>query len=134
MIPAVREWLNSVSNQVIGAALEVHRELGPGLLESAYEICLAVAIREAGLKVERQKPQAVAFRGKVLDCGYRLDLVVEDALVVEIKAIGEVLPVHCAQLLSYLRFSGYKVGLLFNFNVKWFARDGIKRIVNGLPE
>jgi len=127
------ERLNGLTEQIIGAAIEVHRALGPGLLESAYEACLAYELQERGLKVERQVPLPVVYKGVRIDCGYRLDLVVENAVVVEIKAVDSLAPVHQAQLLSYLKLSGYKVGLLINFNVK-VLRDGIRRLVSHFPD
>ena len=128
-----KERLNHLSNRVIGAALRVHNELGPGMLESAYEACLMYELVDQGLNVERQKPVPVVYRGRRLDCGYRIDLLVEDALIVEVKAIERLEKVHSAQLRSHLRFSERKLGLLINFNVK-SLRDGLKRIVNGFPE
>lgn len=127
------EDLNRITESVIGAAIEVHRALGPGLLESAYEACLSFELTQRGLKVEQQKPLPVIYRGVKLDCGYRLDLVVEDAVIVEIKAVDRLAPIHEAQLLSYLRLSGYKVGLLLNFNVR-VLKYGIRRLVNNFPD
>ena len=124
--------LNSITEGVIGAAIAVHRALGPGLLESAYEACLAFELRERGLKVEQQKQLPVVYRKVNLDCGYRLDLVVEDAVVVEIKAVEHLAPIHEAQLLSYLRLADKRVGLLINFHVK-VLKDGVRRIVNDFP-
>ena len=128
-----REKLDNITDSIIGGAIEVHRALGPGLLESAYEACLAFELVGHGLKVERQKPLPVVYRDVKLDCGYRLDLLVEEAVIVEIKAVDRLLPVHQAQLLSYLRLSGTRVGLLINFNVK-VLKDGIRRMVNGFPQ
>ena len=130
----MRERLNSVTEQIIGAALAVHRELGPGMLESAYEACLAFEIADRGLSVERQKPLPLVYRGVRLDCGFRVDLLVEDLVVVEVKSIGRLEPVHGAQVLSYLRMLKRKVGLVINFNVQWLVRDGIRRKVNDFPE
>ncbi len=124
---------NDITQAIIGAAMDVHRELGPGLLESAYEACLAYELIQRGFKVERQKELPVKYRNVTLDCGYRMDLLVEDKVVVEVKAIESLHPVHKAQLLSYLRLSGHKVGLLINFNVT-VLKTGIRRVVNGLPE
>jgi len=124
---------NDITQAIIGAAMDVHRELGPGLLESAYEACLAYELIQRGFKVERQKELPVKYRNVTLDCGYRMDLLVEDKVVVEVKAIEPLHPVHKAQLLSYLRLSGHKVGLLINFNVT-VLKTGIRRVVNGLPE
>jgi GxxExxY protein len=121
--------LNAITYQIIGAAMEVHRALGPGLLESAYESCLAFELTERGLQVERQKPLPVVYKDINLDCGYRLDLLVGESIVVELKAVSELAPIHEAQVLSYLRLSGCKVGLLINFNVK-VLKSGIRRLVN----
>jgi GxxExxY protein len=104
------------------------------MLESAYEACLTYQLLERDLAIERQKTLPVAYRGQILGCGYRIDLLVEGVVVVEIKCVERFEKVHGAQLLSYLRFSKCKVGLLINFNVKWLANDGIKRVVNGFPE
>ena len=128
-----KEQLDLITKEIIGAAIEVHRRLGPGLLESAYEACLAFELRERGLKIEQQKPLPVIYRDVKLDCGYRLDLVVEDSVIVEIKAIEQLLPVHDAQLLSYLRLSNKNVGLLINFHVR-LLKNGIKRIVHEFPD
>jgi GxxExxY protein len=125
--------LDQISHGIIGAAIEVHRHLGPGLLESAYEACLAFEIKKLGMKVEEQKPLPVVYKEVKLDCGYRLDLVVEDEIIVEIKAIEKLLPIHDAQLLSYLRLTRKKVGLLMNFHVP-VLKDGLKRIVNDFPD
>jgi GxxExxY protein len=124
---------NRITEAVIGAAMDVHRELGPGLLESAYEACLAYELAQRGFTVERQKEMPVTYRGIAIDCGYRMDLLVEGKVVVELKAIEALLPVHEAQLLSYLRLSGCRVGLLINFNAK-MLKTGIRRVVNGLAE
>lgn len=123
--------LNELSYFVIRCALKVHTELGPGLLESAYEACLAHELRKNSLKIETQVALPVVYDGIKIDLGYRLDLVVEDQLVIEIKAIENVLPVHKAHLLSYLRLSKRKLGLLINFHVT-HLREGISRIVNRL--
>ncbi len=125
--------LDSITRRIIGAAIEVHRTLGPGLLESAYQACLAFELRQLGYKVEEQKPLPVAYKDVKLDCGYRMDLVVEDSIVVEIKAIEQLAPIHQAQLLSYLRLSGRHVGLLINFHVR-VLKDWLKRIVNEFPD
>ncbi len=125
--------LNKITETVIGAAIHVHKALGPGLLESAYGTCLAYELSQRGLKVERQVPLPVVYKETRLDCGYRLDLLVEDSVIVEVKAADELMPIHEAQVLSYLRLSGRKVGLLINFNVTTLTK-GLKRIVNGLPE
>ncbi len=121
--------LNGITNQIIGAAIKVHKVLGPGLLESAYETCLNYELKEAGLAVERQKSQPIIYEGITIDCGYRMDLLVENLVVLELKAVEKVLPIHKAQLLSYLRLSSCKIGLLINFNTK-YLKDGISRIAN----
>ena len=122
---------DKLSKEIIGAAIEVHRYLGPGLLESAYEECLCreLAIRE--ITFERQKPLAVSYKGVKLDCGYRLDVVVGGLIILELKAVDQVESIHEAQLLTYLKLSDLKLGILINFNVP-LLKDGIKRIVNGL--
>jgi GxxExxY protein len=122
--------LFELSHQTIKAALKVHSALGPGLLESAYEACLAYELRKAGFQVRTQVLLPVIYDTVKLDLGYRMDLLVEDQLVVEIKSIDEVAPVHKAQLLSYLRLSKKRVGILLNFNVS-HLREGIHRVVNG---
>jgi len=127
------EQLNQITDKIIGAAIKVHRALGPGLLESAYEACLAFELTEANLKTEQQKPLPLIYRDVKLDCGYRLDLLVDDKVIVEIKAIENLLPIHQAQLLSYLKLSGCKIGLLINFNVV-VLKNGIRRVVNDFPD
>jgi GxxExxY protein len=124
-----KDRLDQITGRIIGAAIEVHKVVGPGLLESAYEACLAFELRQVGLKVEAQKPLPVVYKDVKLDCGYRLDLVVEDAVIVEIKAVERLSPIHDAQLLSYLRLSHMRVGLLLNFHVR-VLKDGLKRMVN----
>ena len=118
--------LNKITEQVIGAAIEVHKSLGPGLLESAYEECLCHELTLRKMPFERQKPLPVEYKGTRLDCGYRLDLLVENAVVIEIKAIESIEPIHEAQLLTYLKLGGWKLGLLINFNVS-VLKDGIRR-------
>ncbi len=120
--------LNRLTEKIIGAAIEVHRHLGPGLLESTYEACLEYELQEAGLSVERQKSLPLVYKKIKLDQGYRLDLLVEKQVVVELKTVEKLTPVHNAQLLSYLKLSGCKVGLLINFNVK-LLKYGIRRFV-----
>ena len=117
-----------LTNLIIGAAIEVHRELGPGLLESAYAACLCRELQLRGLEFEREKPMPVAYKGLHIDCGYRLDVLVDGRVILELKAVKELRPIHEAQLLTYLRLSGVRVGLLINFNVP-VLRDGIKRRV-----
>jgi GxxExxY protein len=113
--------------------MEVHRAIGPGLLESAYEECLCKELSLRHITFERQKPLPVEYKGLELDCGYRLDLLVAGVVVVEVKAVENVLPIHEAQLLTYLKLGGWKVGLIINFNVS-VLRDGIRRVVSGLEE
>jgi GxxExxY protein len=127
------ERLNRITETIIGAAIEVHRALGPGLLESAYEACLCFELVRRGLTVEQQKPLPVVYQDVKLDCGYRLDLLVEDAVIVEVKAVDRLAPIHQAQLLSYLKLPGCEVGLLINFNVK-VLKDGLRRVVNNFPD
>jgi len=124
---------NEISRRVIGACIEIHRSLGPGLLEFAYEECLCHELNLQDLAFERQKILPVAYKGIKLDCGYRLDVVVADQVIIELKRVPELLPVHEAQLLTYLKLSGLRLGLLVNFNVP-VLKNGIKRIVNNLPE
>ena len=119
------------SKEILGAAIEVHSYLGPGLLESAYEECLCRELAIRGLTFEWQKPLAVFYKGVKLDCGYRLDVVVGGLVILELKAVDQIEPIHEAQLLTYLKLSGLKLGILINFNVP-LLKDGIKRIVNGL--
>lgn len=118
-----------LTEQVIDCAIEVHRTLGPGLLESAYEECLCHEFHSHGISFERQRPLPVEYKGVRLDCGYRLDLIVENKLVLEIKCVEHVLPVHEAQLLTYLKLTGMRVGLILNFNVATLVRGGIVRKV-----
>lgn len=120
--------LNSLTEKIIGAAIEVHRHLGPGLLESAYETCLVYELEQLGLTVERQKALPLVYKEIYLDQGYRLDLLVEQRVVVELKVVEQFTPVHEAQILSYLRFSGCQIGLLINFNVR-LLKEGIRRFV-----
>ena len=125
--------INELSSKIIGAAIEVHKALGPGLLESAYEECLSHEMGLRKLSYERQKPLPIKYKSKMLDCGYRLDLVVENRIILELKACEEIEPIHHAQLLTYLKLSSLNLGLIFNFNVQ-YMRDGIVRIVNELRE
>ena len=120
-----------ITGQIIGAAIAVHRALGPGLLESTYEACLAYELMQRGLRVEKQKELPVVYSGVHLDCGYRIDLLVESVVIVELKAVDTLAPIHEAQLLSYLKLSGCKIGLLINFNVE-VLKDGIRRRVLNL--
>ncbi len=118
----------SLSKNILGAAIDVHRYLGPGLLESAYEECLSYELLQRGYKLERQKPIPVVYKEISLDCGYRIDMLVEDKIVLELKSVDCFNPVHEAQILTYLKFAQKKIGLLINFNVI-FLKDGIKRYV-----
>ena len=128
-----RDELDRLSRRIIGAAIEVHRHLGPGLLESAYAACLAYELKSMGLHFLEQKPLPVVYKNVHLDCGYRLDLIVEDEIILEIKAVDQLLPIHEAQLLSYLRIANRRVGLLMNFHVS-VLKNGLKRIVNDFPD
>ena len=119
---------DDLSNRVIGCAIEVHRELGPGLLESAYEQCLAHELNRNAISFQLQHPQPVQYKDVRLDCGYRIDILVENELIVELKSVEEIKGIHQAQLLTYMKLSGVKTGLLINFNVTKL-KDGIKRFV-----
>ncbi len=123
--------INELSGIVIGAAIEVHKVVGPGLLESAYENCLCHELQLRSVIFERQKPLPITYKGVNLDCGYRLDVVVQGILVLEVKACDRIEPIHQAQLLTYLKLSGLGLGLLLNFNVP-VMRDGIVRVANEL--
>ena len=120
--------INQITSQIIGSAIEVHRILGPGLLESAYEECLVSELKKSGLKIERQKPVPVIYKDIRLKCGYRMDILVEDTIVVELKSVDQLVSLHDAQILSYLKFSNKKVGLLINFNVT-LLKNGIRRFI-----
>ncbi len=122
--------LNKLSEKIIGAAIEVHRALGPGLLESTYEECLCHEMKLQGLSFERQRLLPVVYKSVSLECGYRLDVVVENLIVLELKTVEVLLPLHEAQLLTYLKLTGLRLGLLMNFNVP-VLKDGIKRMING---
>lgn len=117
-----------LTRRIIGAAIEVHRALGPGLLESVYESCLAYELRDRGMHVEEQQPLPVVYRDIRLECAHRLDLVVNDDTIIELKAVEKLNPLYEAQLLSYLRLSQYRVGLLINFNVRYLTQ-GIRRFI-----
>jgi GxxExxY protein len=122
-----KEDTNSLTGKIIGAAIEIHRSLGPGLLESAYEACLIYELRYRKLRVEPQKAMPVFYKDVYLDCGYRVDVIVEGQVIVEVKSVGSLAPIHEAQLLSYLKLSDCKIGLLINFNVK-ILKEGIRRM------
>ncbi len=119
---------DALTKQIIGAAIEVHRGLGPGLLESSYEACLIYELGLKGLSVEWQKPVPIVYKEIKLDCGYRLDMLAEGKVVLEIKSVADLTPIHEAQLVTYLKLLGCKVGLLINFNVR-VLKDGIRRII-----
>ena len=121
---------NQIANKIIGIAIEVHKALGPGLLESAYKECLFYKIQHEGLKVEKEKPMPLIYEEVKLDCGYRIDLLVEEKLVIELKSVDALNDVHMAQTLTYMKLGDYKLGLLINFNVS-LLKNGLKRIING---
>ncbi len=125
--------VNRITETIIGCAIEVHRTLGPGLLERTYEACLAKELQLNGIPFDRQKRLNVTYKGIILSHAYRLDLLVAQTVVVEIKTVSQLLPIHDAQLLTYLKLGRYPVGLLLNFNVPLLV-DGIKRMVSGLEE
>jgi GxxExxY protein len=128
-----KERLNALSEAIIGASIVVHRELGPGLLESAYEACLEYELRERGFEAQRQKELPVRYRGVEVDCGFRIDLLVNGLVILELKAVEIVEKIHESQLHTYLRLTGLNLGLLLNFNVVRMV-DGVKRIVRGIPD
>ncbi|MCE5269592.1 MAG: GxxExxY protein [Planctomycetaceae bacterium] len=123
--------INQVSGQIVDAAMKVHSALGPGLLESAYEVCLLCELHKRGMEADAQVAVPIVYESVRIDAGYRIDLLVEDSVIVELKSVSDVLPIHRAQLLSYLKLSGKKLGLLINFNVV-HLKDGITRMVNKL--
>ena len=120
---------NEISKKIIGLAIEVHKQLGPGLLESAYQECLYYELKKAGLKVVKEKPMPIVYKEVKLNHGYRIDLLVEDKVVIEIKTVDAFIDVHTAQVLTYLRLGNYKLGLLLNFHTT-ILKNGIKRIIN----
>lgn len=124
---------NTTSREIVDAAMKVHSKLGPGMLESAYEACLAYELARRGAAVQSQVTLPICYEGQSIDAGYRIDLLVNDLVIVELKVVERMLPVHKAQLLSYLRMSNRRLGLLINFN-QVHLKDGIKRIVNGFCE
>jgi len=126
---AERKRENILTEKIIGAAIEVHKTLGPGLLESSYEECLSFELTKSGLDIKRQVPLPIVYKEVKLDCSYRLDIIVEESVIVEIKTVEMLMPIHEAQLLTYLKLTNKKLGLLLNFNVP-ILKDGIKRIVN----
>ena len=131
MLPLSVDRLNQISGEIVDAAIQVHRALGPGLLESTYETCLAYELRQRGLRVRTQVPVAIVYKGIRLRQGYRIDMLVEEAVVVENKTVVGIHPIHESQVLTHLTHSGHRLGLLLNFDVP-LMRDGIKRIVNRL--
>ncbi len=122
---------NEISNKIIGLAIEVHKSLGPGLLESAYKECLFYKLQKSGLLVEKEKSMPLIFEEVKLECGYRIDILVENKVVIELKSVESLNDVHLAQTLTYMKLGGYKLGLLINFNVT-LLKNGIKRIANNL--
>ncbi len=121
--------LQDLTEQVIGAAIEVHKQLGPGLLESAYEECLCHELHLLGISFKRQVPLPVEYKGIKLDCGYKLDILVEDAVILELKCVEKVLPIHEAQLLTYLKMTGKKIGFILNFNVAVLSRGLVRKVL-----
>ncbi len=121
---------NQIAEKIIGCAIEVHKVLGPGLLESAYQECLFYKLKERGLMVEKEKPMPLVFEDVKLECGYRIDLLVENKIVIELKSVESLTDVHLAQILTYMKLGNYKLGFLINFNVA-LLRQGIKRVING---
>ena len=129
MKPHGRLYEASLTGEIINAAIDVHRELGPGLLESSYEVCLARELELRGISFEFEKPLPLEYKGIRLNCGYRLDLLVAGKVIVEVKSVAALAPIHEAQLLTYLKLTGVKVGLLMNFNVV-MLKDGLRRLVH----
>jgi GxxExxY protein len=121
---------NQIARKIIGAAIEVHKSIGPGLLESAYQECLMYKLQQIDLQVIKEKRMPLVYEGVELDCGYRIDLLVEQKVVVEIKSVDELIPIHLAQTLTYLKLGDFKLGILINFNVT-LLKFGIRRVING---
>ncbi|MEX1346089.1 MAG: GxxExxY protein [Desulfobacterales bacterium] len=119
---------DTLSNQIIGCAIEVHKHLGPGLLESTYEQCLAYEFKGSKMPFKLQHPLPVKYKGVKLDCGYRVDMLVDNKVIIELKSVDKILPIHQAQLLTYMKLSSIGIGLILNFNVK-YMKNGIKRMV-----
>lgn len=130
----MKDRLNATSEKIIGAAIAVRKAIGPGLLESAYTTCLAFEMSDRGLRFEQQRPLPLVYRGVTLDCSYRLDFLINEEVIVEVKSVERVTPVHQSQLLSCLKISGLCLGLLINFNVRHLADHGIHRLVNNFPD
>ncbi|TVQ51452.1 MAG: GxxExxY protein [Saprospirales bacterium] len=122
---------NQISGKIIGAAIEVHQQLGPGLLETSYQHCLYHELLKRGIRVRKEVPLPLVYKGEKLDAGYRLDLFVEDTVIIEVKAVDVLAPIHKAQILTYLKLNASKLGLLINFNTI-LLKDGIQRVVNNL--
>jgi GxxExxY protein len=129
----VMNKIDAIASEIVDAALKVHRELGPGLLESAYEVCMEHELTKRGYSVERQKAQPVLYDGILIEVGYRIDLLVDDLIIIELKAVAELAPIHQAQLLTYLKLSHKSLGFLINFNVP-LIKNGIRRVVNQFKE
>jgi GxxExxY protein len=125
--------IDVIASEIVDASLKIHKELGPGLLESAYETCLEHELKKRGFQVERQKIQPIYYDGLIIDAGYRIDLLIGDSIIIELKAVEQLLPVHQAQLLTYLKLSQKSLGFLINFNVP-LIKDGIRRIANQFKE
>ena len=121
---------NAIAHMIVGSAIEVHKGLGPGLLESAYKECLVYKLHQTGLLIEKEKPMPLVFEEVRLDCGYRIDILVEQKVVIEIKSVDALNDVHLAQILTYMRLGNYKLGLLINFNLV-LLKQGIRRVING---
>ncbi len=121
---------NEISNKIIGLAIEVHKTLGTGLLESAYKECLAYKLEEQGISIQKEKPMPLVFEGVHLECGYRIDILVENKVVIEVKSVDSLNDIHLAQTLTYLKLGNFRLGLLINFNVL-LLKQGIKRVING---
>jgi len=128
-----RAQLEAFATEIVDAAMDVHRELGPGLLESAYELALCRELNLRKLSFERQKPMPVSYKGVSLDCGYRIDLLVEGQIVIELKVVEELAPIHEAQIFTYLKLSGCRIGFLINFNTR-LLKHGLQRVVCKLPD
>ncbi len=121
---------NEIANIIIGCAIDIHRSLGPGLLESAYQECLCYKLAKEGLKLHKEKPMPLVYEDVHLDCGYRIDILVEDKVVIEIKSVEALNDVHMAQTLTYMKLGNYRLGLLINFNVN-LLKHGVRRVING---
>ncbi|MEZ4720588.1 MAG: GxxExxY protein [Flavobacteriales bacterium] len=124
---------NDISYRIIGCAIKVHKALGPGLLESAYQECLAYELQKEGLRVEKEKPMSLVYEDVKMDVGYRIDLLIDDKVVIELKSVESLTDVHRAQVITYLKLGDYKLGLLINFNVA-ILKQGIERIANGIKD